>query len=319
MASLTIGGGYKKVRMGSLYLNGVAASTLYEETTPCYTNQSFINIGDTIKGNELTWIMIEDMNKYVADRVILRGVSWVELEKLGLTTSRYTVIDGKLFVCHLLEHNTDDFTDEWDYVVGLTGDSDDLWHWCGEKFWVDNPGSQWTQKATLIGGEAPFLHQPYPMDFKNENVGYRPVLELASAWVLFRGADVCLEGQSFAVYAMKSDMDTGSGEIPFMLVPQEKGRKTDKYVFSPVLINAQVPEKVQMYTFLVNGEPVPVQSTPIQYSPGMTVGFTDQFFGAEYLVNWRVEDGILFMEGSGLKDVYPANLMELGFKQPFPA
>ena len=113
------GGGYRKICMGSLYLDGVEAST-FRTMTPFYKKQSFVTIGDTVYGHELTWINPPNTNKFIADRVILRGVSWEDLERLGLNNFRYVIIDGNLFNCRLLEYNTDDYIDEWDEVLRLT-------------------------------------------------------------------------------------------------------------------------------------------------------------------------------------------------------
>lgn len=103
-ATLKRGGGYRKIHMGSLYLDdNLAYGGDNCCTTSCYSNQSLVHIGDTVKGNEIIWIKPEGTNKFVADRVIFSGISWDSMELLGLTSPRYTIIDGNLFVCRLLE------------------------------------------------------------------------------------------------------------------------------------------------------------------------------------------------------------------------
>lgn len=311
------GGGYCKIRMGSLYLDGIEAST-FRTMTPFYKNQAFITIGDTVYGHELTWIKPPNTNKFIADRVILRGISWKDLEKLGLNNSRYVIIDGNLFNCRLLEYNTDDYIDEWDEVLELTGDENDLWNWKGESFWVNNPELDGSPNATLMGGDAPLHDRHESAGSKDLNIGYRPILECIQRWVIFKGPVVHLDEQLFGIYALKTNIVRfGKPEnfVSLMMAPQTKKKDTEQYVFTPSLIGQQIPDHIDMFTILVDGQPTITGEDAgfIHYHDGMTFEMTDRFYTQGHLMRWRIEDGLCFTRDNILRNISDTDLEALGF------
>lgn len=307
------GGGYRRIRMGSLYLDDHLAFCGNGCVTSIYSNQGFAHIGNTVKGYEITWVKPATMDIFVADRVILADISWDSLEFLGLTLPRYTIVDGNLYVCRLLEDNTDESGNEWDEVLSATGDEDALWNWQERKFWVNHSDLEGSGRAMLFGGTAPLSGESQSTSF-NMCTGYRPVLEPVQNQRIYKGPTLTLDGELFDLYALKVETAKNANNVFLILEPQTESKVTNRRMFSPLFMDEDALQKLDMYTLLLDGKPVSCdKNRPFRYYEGMKLELVDRFYGPEYLVNWRTEYGLCFTTIPILENVSDSNLKKLGF------
>lgn len=243
---------------------------------PAYDAESAISIRPAISRSTITWIKPHGANLFVADRVLLVGVTWNELKENGFVLGKEIVIDGQRFRCRLLQVGLEvDVPNEWDQVLAMTGDADTLWNWSNIFFWgadaLDNVGLYPNR------GWAKARHRTFNgPDFRSLGTGFRPALDPIG---LSATATHCwLEGTEFRM-----------GRIP------------DGEVYCPTLQPVQssafagIPDgyQVHMYTLLKNGRPVHTDlAIPGTFLGEKQLEITDRYFGDEYLIPWTISGGI---------------------------
>ena len=279
--------GYQKHQFGTLYLDGVpkpvAQVPTDEGDVPAYGGTETISIGDSNPGNVITWIQPDDMNLLIADRVLLSVVKWSDLNQQGFVDSKEISIDGMRFRCRLLKVGDNaNAPNEWDDILDITGQDDDLWHWKDMYFWGQEVSIHGPSYRAVRGYCSARLWYYNFATIQNVYVGFRPALEPLDTGTLPTGRVVTLEGFEFNVAA----------EPTFIPI----SKKNDTADFRPLLIprlsnlfeGIAPGTKINMYTLLMDGKPVKPNGRA-KYRKGAIISMTDAFFGTEYLIPWVVK------------------------------
>ena len=162
------------IRLGTLYCDGcpIVPGGYVPSGRP-------ILIGDTTAGYELQWIKAG--NLLVADRCACIDISWVALDKLGFIYGTPVEINGKLYVCRSLKVGADDGDEnEWDNLLNVFGEDDNLWHWSNAMFWGQERLPYEPMERVARGQD--FARTRF-CGFKGDLssfIGFRPVLEILS-------------------------------------------------------------------------------------------------------------------------------------------
>lgn len=90
----------KQIKMGALYLDGVAQATFPASklNTPNYVPGIKVSIEDSDAGRTITWNLVEFDNGnrlLIADRTLLTGISYDDLDAAGFVPSRDTLVAGR--------------------------------------------------------------------------------------------------------------------------------------------------------------------------------------------------------------------------------
>jgi len=174
-------------------------------------------LGDTpsAKASHINWIVIrtDTSRLFIADRVLLVYVSWLDLLESGYINGRNIVIDGQKYTCRLLDGgseflNTGDgysgasnLENEWDKIVCNTGEiiglpkpasfdlslnidesarlgkHNQLWNWVGVNTWTSKPYASKATARCCRGFAAANFFYLNTFDHRHEDIGWRPVLE----------------------------------------------------------------------------------------------------------------------------------------------
>ena len=206
--------------------------------------------GDTpsADANKLQWVKIKDGDKtlLICDRVILVSVSWDDLNGQGYVTGKTITIDGTKYKCRLLtggsnRRNNDWYAggtptnNEWDrfitreeVITGLpapvSSDLDtnlnttdhnsthnQLWHWVGVYSWCRET---WAENASTRASRGSTSARSWDFnlsDYRNVDVGFRPVLEVLNTDPLISDSDRNLgdKNQDFTIEYTVNDSDSG--------------------------------------------------------------------------------------------------------------
>lgn len=139
----------------------IKLGTLYLDKSPFPPGSKFLwasdmKIGNTQPGFELSWFQLDRF--LLADHLVCTKINWDELDRLGYTGGCITNIDGRTYLCRLIDVGTGVGRSEWDdiadAVAGLN-EWDFLTQWNNLKFWGRFPYRHDT--AAIIGG-AGFSH-----------------------------------------------------------------------------------------------------------------------------------------------------------------
>ena len=157
------------IRLGSLYLDGRPANAETE-----YKPSQAISIGETIPGKEISWVVVNNM--LVADRCILFGVSWDDLNANGLVFGKEVSIGGFRYTVRLLKVGAKQGApNEWDSALDAIGVDNDVWHWEGAYFWGQEAAKEASIRAYRGHRSARYYHC-YSSSLQYVNVGFRPAL-----------------------------------------------------------------------------------------------------------------------------------------------
>lgn len=140
-----------QVKMGALFLDDVAQINPQQPTCdgdiPIYDGISKIMIADAPDNSTntlITWNVVHDMEKWsctdtllIADRVLLRSISWEDLAAEGFVEGVDVLLKGRKYRCHLLWTVEENFaaTNAWDDALDRTTEDDAIWHWKDSFFW----------------------------------------------------------------------------------------------------------------------------------------------------------------------------------------
>ena len=95
----------------------------------------------------------------------------------------------------------------------------------------------------------------------------------------------------------------------------------DSYLFLPAkgdFTFGNIPPcdiTLQMYTLLMDGVPVNT-SRPATYKQNSTLSITDVFYGAEYLIPWRIFPDVAISESPLIKGISVDDLLRLEYITP---
>lgn len=219
------------VSLGTLYLDGdpqVRPTRPWFGTPPGanevgnildYTQGQKIEIRDTLSDerNHLHWCKIVDNGKtfFVSDRVILRNITWDELEARGLVKGKKILIDGKSYLLRLLTGGEEkregdaDFSysggklpNEWakwianeSNILGLpkpsstdlssgsvtatkfNGEHNQFWNWFYIYSYAQEVYKHLNTHRPILGNFSAHFWKTQNGAFRHEKIGWRPVLE----------------------------------------------------------------------------------------------------------------------------------------------
>lgn len=165
-------------KFGTLMLDGepVEPGTAY--------GSGKIDIGDTVPGKEITFIWIDVLGVYIADRNVLTNISSKQLEAQGLDAgspilTTVTTIDGKTYLYRLMRTGMalrpNDNANEWAIAMLATNCDDGLWHWSGAYSW-GQPIRPRDDMTPVVGGKDPRNWQFTMSSCQEPEMGFRPVL-----------------------------------------------------------------------------------------------------------------------------------------------
>jgi len=203
---------YQVIKLGSFYIDGLAVAASKKGNEISMLRQGCEpTISHTISGKELTWIRPGESNILIADKAILLGVTWSQLNALGFVGGKMVNIDGQWFRCRLPKVGSKPGeANEWDDALNVCGTNNKLWHWknifiMGQEK-IRNPYSQ--VSSFIVRG-----CKKSPRDYKKVSlttlisegcpVGFRPVLEIVDSHTVIgdkpKGQIITLEGQRFCL------------------------------------------------------------------------------------------------------------------------
>lgn len=275
---------WESLRFGQVYQDGtplhVPHNPIAAGDFPIYFLHSDISIMDNENDNAITWIKPEGMNIFVADRAVVRFMSWDELNFQGFVKGRKVSINGWKYLCRLLRTITTDGMNEWDTIVNATTSANYLWHWKAMLFWESGVSSSASNRQVVRGGISAQHTDTFASDMEENVIGFRPVLEPSAFETTV--SNCTLEGQDFELNSICDSTH---------FLPTLQPVKKD--------IFADIPNgsKIHMYTFLKNGKPVHTD-TQSKFRDKRQLKLTDHYFGDEYLVPWTISNGIAISDRS---------------------
>lgn len=235
----------------------------------------------------ITWIKPSGMNIFVADRTLVRFISWNELNSCGFVDGKKIQINGRRFICRLPRTviKTDGHN-EWDSILKATTEDNALWHWQLMLFWEsDIPDSLFNRRIkekAVRGALSAQFTNAYAPSTVDTGIGFRPVLEPLGFELPVPNYE--LEGHQFQFNAICDRTNL----LP-TLQPVEKD----------VFANFPDGHKIRMYTFLEDGKPVLIDAHEKHgLKEKRQLELTDRYYGDEYLVPWTISNGIAISDKS---------------------
>lgn len=308
---------YDVLQFGTLYLDGRPVSpsidSLFFSDLDAYNGPASIEFGNTEDGKAITWIKPSNSDILVADRPLLKTISYTDLMTNHLVGGREVVIDGRRYTCRLpsVGQNEKDKNNEWDSIIKAVGDghANGVLHINGMLLIgkeVDGKGF-----CAVRGRGKDFRGwDTIPPHEAEKYITYRPILIPQYSTGIVPGKDVCLDGQPFHLMQL-----AGLKELAFfpVLCPMTKsGKKFDLSVFAASKVKSG--ETVHMYTLLQDGIPVRQDlDTPEKYKEGAAIAITDEYFGDEYLISWCISHRTAYASKSILSGITPTELKRQGF------
>ena len=158
----------------------------------------------------LRWHKFKDRNHkfFVADRMLLTRVSWLDLDERGFVSGADVEIDGRLFRCRLLSgghtsksnaYQGASTANEWDMLLSgqysgsptprkedsseplsprhLESSHNSFWNWFAASSWTAEHSSSRTDGRICRGYHGPTFFYENTIDHRHEDIGWRPVLE----------------------------------------------------------------------------------------------------------------------------------------------
>ena len=182
------------VKMGTLYLNGQPVAVGGE-----HDPGADIWVGDTVEGKEINWVIAEGL--LVADRCLLMNVSWDELFQAGfLDDGKNVTLNGIRYQARLLMMSGEKKEpNEWDKVLDIVGEDNDIWHWNKQAFWGQE--QPFDIDAPFRGRDSARKWNYYDTCARSEDVGFRPALE-----PVFAKTNDVAENWSLAVWSGQSQI-----------------------------------------------------------------------------------------------------------------
>ena len=161
-------------KFGSVYVNDgdLQVGTWVEQTIKVNS----LSIGPTKKGRSIQWILANGM--LIADRCVLTGISWDELEANDLVFgNKKILLDDFAYQVRLLKVGRyEGEPNEWDDALGdIADESDAVWRWKYQGFWGQERDRLRTQCITR-GYTSSRYYALCESRTKSPRIGWRPVL-----------------------------------------------------------------------------------------------------------------------------------------------
>lgn len=149
------------------------------------------------------------------------------------TTTRYTpvFIDEQPYAVRLLT------SDEWDKVIDVVGENDELLHYSESPSWVQDKRDDWSSRYIVRGGQQARTKDSYYKTDRGPLVGFRPCLEPLNFFTFFPDSSRFSNIKNGDVLTFGSILVSGH-EYPFP-VPKTRdseGKITHHYGSSPICI-----------------------------------------------------------------------------------
>lgn len=179
----------KQIKMGALFLDNVEQTNpqkpTYDGDIPRYDGTSTITITEAPKNRPdtfITWNIVPNMEKWsrtgtllIADRALLRNVSWDDLAAAGFVDGVEVVLKGRKYRCRLLQiGELPNSPNAWDDALNQTTENDDIWHWKDMHFWGRDTASS---RKTNRGFYSARRWNWYVSSSRSAYLGFRPALE----------------------------------------------------------------------------------------------------------------------------------------------
>jgi len=295
---------WEKFQFGQLYMGEEALKIpqdpRHDGDIPSFVEGKELSIR-AAADDAITWVKPDGINLLIADRVLLKRISWDDLDAASFVEGKDITIDGRRYRCRLLQVGTkENEPNEWDAALNATNDSNDLWHWDDYFFWGKDVSSKNSSSRTLRGYSSARNYYYVSVSYRHVYIGFRPALEILPFDPLPSGKVTELENQKFSVSQLQ-------GTVGEALYPQ----------LSPIGGNpfATIPDgtAVRMYTLLCDGEPVRQNGKVSSTRVTGELSFTDQFYGDEFLIPWVISNGIAVASRPVLQGISEDALKEQGF------
>lgn len=337
--------GYRKMQFGNLYVRYDEEPqdiSLHVPTNPTYDGDivNFVEDGmiilngaDYRKNDAITWIKPDHMPILVADRVLVRKVSYNDLMEMGYASDgpiggRIVRLNGIPFCCRLPDggskilQGTYDNTEpnEWDACLSIAGDDNGIWHWAMMSFWAQGKSKKRGGNGTTLQTARPARGFNKPTSFtpmfgkhRGKDIGFRPILEPLQSTPFCQYREISLDGQPFCVAQNKLKDITETFFRP-AIYPQKKDGAGCSQFDASVFRGVPDGTEIRMYTVLVNGKPVRQnQKAAAPYKPGSEITLTDRYYGDQYLVPWIIHHGCAFAARDILREVSVKELVKQGY------
>jgi len=286
-------------RFGTLYMDGEPKSIPTDPTVrgdvSDYIMGTPVEIKDSVPGKKIHWIQPNGMSILIADRVLLKNISWLELDRLGFVGGTKVVVDGNRYFCRLVDANPK-VSNEWTRAISQILDREMALHTESMFFWCRNKVQGKDEEHFVVYGyHSPATYNAFPGYYRQSFIGFRPVLVpikdmeedvTSTKPIMLDGQTFCVK---FSVYkeSAQSKIDFAPTLTPVMGVASDGTPQFSRAVF------AGIPDgtSISMYSLLMDNVPVKIGDVAPLYKQGATLVLTDQFFGQEYLIPWKITDG----------------------------
>jgi len=267
---------------------------------PSYIEGQGLSIGPAIN-DAITWVKPDGINLLIADRVLLKRISWDDLNNAGFVEGKDITIDGCRYRCRLLQVGATKYEpNEWDVILNATSEDNKLWHWTNICFWGKDVPSKDSSSRAVRGWVSARDWNGYSASNRSTYVGFRPAFEILPSDPRLSDKTVVLEDQKFSVSQLQ-------GAVSEVFYPQ----------LDPIGSNpfSNIPDgtAVRMYTLLCNGKPVRQNGKKPPTRTKGELSFTDQFYGDEYLIPWVISNGIAVASRPVLQGISPDVLKDQGY------
>ena len=168
----------ESIRFGTLFVAGNAvdadATTLYDGSQISFRS----SCGSTYGVTDINWVKVSN-SMLIADRNILKGISWNEVKVPGYMYGLDVTLDGRSYTIRSLtggDFSYDTSDSEWDtYIInGIYPGSDYMWHWSGVASWTQNLYS--SLAAVLRGNGTAYDWATDTLNNYADENGFRPCL-----------------------------------------------------------------------------------------------------------------------------------------------
>ena len=295
---------YETISMGSLMVGSqrvqISRNPSDIKSVKSYDGVSSIKIVNTCLGNKsaITWIQPNKQNILVADRILLRNITFDSLRANGFADGKICWIDGNRYICRLLQ------VDEWFKCLDASDSLCSIQHWKANDFWGKDGSLFLCGEQTVLPHSVPHKWVDGGEDDIKPFIGFRPVL-VHLDFSCFTAKKIILDEHCFCI---RADSDSANqGEFRPIISPA-KGDFTFGNI-PPCDIT------LQMYTLLMDGVPVNT-SRPATHKQNSTLSITDVFYGAEYLIPWRIFPDVAISESPLIKGISVDDLLRLEYITP---
>ena len=201
------------VALGSLFLDGRVTSV-----NENYVAGSTINISDAPPdlGGRILWLRPKGMDVFIASDVLLKGITWDDLDTQSFTMNKVVTIGKTRYICRLPKYKHGDIRCEWHQILKAVRDcphfhSNQAYCYVDEQDYKQSEGN----KKTIVKTDGYRTIRWFTKkDNPSQNVGFRPILEPLSTHIGPKPTPIfSLEGDLFAMelpLGRKNVTDTNS-------------------------------------------------------------------------------------------------------------